>query len=42
VEFLKGYQLYSFIDGGRVWNIDATSCRLRPHGVGLRMLCAMT
>jgi len=34
----KGYQLYAFIDGGRVWDMDGEKLSLASAGAGLRML----
>lgn len=38
VPFLKGYQLYAFIDGGRVWDMDGEKLSLASAGAGIRML----
>ena len=35
---LKGYQLYTFLDGGQVWNSDGPTLSLASAGVGLRAL----
>ncbi len=34
----KGYQLYAFIDGGRVWDMDGEKLSLASAGAGVRML----
>jgi hemolysin activation/secretion protein len=35
---IKGYQLYGFIDGGRVWDMDSDKLSLASAGAGVRML----
>jgi hemolysin activation/secretion protein len=35
---VKGYQLYAFIDGGRVWDMDGEKLSLASAGAGVRML----
>jgi hemolysin activation/secretion protein len=36
--WLNGYQLYAFIDGGRVWDMDGDKLSLSSAGAGIRML----
>ena len=36
--FLKGYQLYAFVDGGRVWNMDSERLSVASAGAGIRIL----
>lgn len=34
---LKGYQLYGFLDGGRVWDLGAEAASLSSAGAGIRL-----
>jgi len=36
--WLNNYQLYAFIDGGRVWDMDGEKLSLASAGAGIRML----